>query len=151
MNHAILNYLQDKPCDYIEPDLKRQLDEIKDECIVLYWGKDRELIDGDKLKLSAAGIKVFNRLKNDRVGEHEVIVRGDMLSIGCQNFKIDFIRKLIRLQKDGVRTDNASYSVQVKNINILADASTANIVLTHSGFKYEEYEISRETVERWIK
>lgn len=125
------------------------LDEIKAEFCTIFCGEGFTL-EGNQLELNHSGIELLENYFDYSVGDHAVTIENNVIVIGCKVFTVAFAKKLVKLYKDGVRTDNDSYSVQVKNINILAEASSKNIVITHDGFTCEGHTVSCDEVEKWI-
>lgn len=152
MTNKIMDYLQNKRTEMNGFDHRTMilLDEIKDEYCTIFCGKDSEL-NGSQLTLNHHGIELLTNYFNFKVGIHTVTIKNNMLSIGCRSFNIDFIKELIILYKDGVRTDNDTYSVRVKDIKILYKTHEHGIIITEKGFICESREVAIETVEKWLK
>lgn len=149
----IMDYLQNRKTKEEKDDfslcMMELLDAIKSEYCTLFVGRD-SILEGNQLTLNKSGVELLQNYFNNRVGEHAVIIKNDTLSIGCQNFKIDFIRELIRLQKDGVRTGNNDYLIRIGNIKMVQEAIVLGINITHSGFECKGYDVSIKTVEGWL-
>lgn len=150
----ILDYLQGTVTRYIagrylSTYLLNEIENIRSEVLVLYFDRSMTIEDG-AIVLNDKDIELTRAYLYHQVGEYEVQVGGGEIQIGCKVFTVNFAKKLVILQKDGVRTDNDTYSVRVKDIEILYKAHELGIIITHNGFTCDAHEVTCEEVEEWI-